>query len=183
MSLREIIIVVDMQNDFLTGSLKNDNAVKIKDNMIKYLKDKLKSKNTEVFFTKDIHDKNYSNTTEGKHLPIKHCVKGTKGCELIKEINDLIKEYNLEDRILEKDKFGLIDIKDKIVKKTGEIKKDDKFILVGVCTSICVITNAAILKSSGENEVYVLEKLCACLSKDSHKSAIEAMKAFQVNII
>ena len=183
----KLLLVVDMQNDFLTDALENDNAKNIRDDLVKEVREKIEE-GYEIFFTKDTHNEDYLNTMEGKNLPIKHCIKGTKGWELIDELNEIVEKNSLQNHIIEKETFGDKDLSkklEKVLQSEGKSLGDiDSIRLIGVCTSICVLSNALILKAfTPEIEIEVDEDLCACLTKESHNAAIKAMETAQVKIV
>lgn len=168
----DFLIVIDMQNDFVTGSLGSDNAVKIVPNVV----DKIKNFNGTVLYTRDTHNEDYLNTLEGSKLPVKHCIKGTFGHEIIAEI----KNVN-EETVLDKYSFGSANIYDFIKRKTDE--KIDSITLIGLCTDICVISNAMLLKAfTPETPIIVDASCCAGVTQQSHKNAIKAMKMCQIDI-
>lgn len=168
----DILIVVDMQNDFIDGSLRTDEAKEI----VKDVKDYINKFGGKIIFTKDTHYDNYLETSEGKNLPIKHCIKGTKG----HEINKNLDTSNAE--IIEKITFG----SSKLIDRLKEIEKKepiDSITIIGLCTDICVISNALTIKTFfPEIRIIVKEKLCAGVTKESHRTAIEAMKPCQIEI-
>ncbi|MGN0517365.1 MAG: cysteine hydrolase family protein [Acutalibacteraceae bacterium] len=170
----KLLAVIDMQNDFVTGSLKNDEAVKIIPAVINKLSG-VDENETVVVFTKDTHTPDYLNTQEGKNLPFVHCVKGTDGWDIIPEL----KTYAENKRIFEKPSFGSEELAD--------YAKDAQFSeieLIGVCTDICVISNAMLLKAAlPEAEITVDSACCAGVTVESHNNALNAMKMCQIKII
>lgn len=170
----KLLVVIDMQNDFVTGSLKNDEAVKIIPAIINKL-NSVDENETVVVFTKDTHTSNYLNTQEGRNLPFVHCVKDTTGWDIIPEL----KAYEENKRIFEKPGFGSEELAD--------YAKDAQFSeieLIGVCTDICVISNAMLLKAAlPEAEITVDSACCAGVTVESHNNALSAMKMCQIKII
>jgi nicotinamidase-related amidase len=178
----KLLIVIDMQNDFITGALGSEDAQKIVQNVV----DKVNSYNPErVVFTRDTHYGNYLMTQEGKKLPVPHCIKDTYGWEIIKELQDT-KAYKLEreDTVpitLDKDNFGynswcLFFASNRI--KASEIE------IVGVCTDICVVSNALILKALlPELPITVDARCCAGVTPESHEAALKVLKMCQINVI
>lgn len=163
-------IVVDMQNDFCTGSLANENAKKI----IPNIKEKLteyREKGYTIVYTKDTHEKNYLDTMEGKYLPVKHCINETNGWAIVDELKPCD-----NDIVLLKRHFGYVDW-DKL------IVPGDEVILSGTVTSICVLANAIAIKMIDEVNVSVIEDCCADITKENHLAAITVLKAQQVNIL
>lgn len=164
------LIVVDMQNDFITGSLGSELAQKIVPNV----ENKVKNFDGKVIFTRDTHFDDYMDTQEGKNLPVKHCIKDTEGWQICDEL----KPYAGE--VIDKITFGSIDLPH-ILKSCG--REIEEIELCGLCTDICVISNAMILKASfPETKIIVDAGCCAGVSAESHNTALEAMKAVQIEI-
>lgn len=162
------LIVVDMQNDFIDGALGTKEAQSIVSKVKKKIEDYEKN-GDEIIFTRDTHFEDYLNTKEGKKLPVVHCVKSTKGWEIAKEVQ------REESIIIDKPTFGWMNWKE---------MKFDEIELVGLCTDICVVSNALILKAAFPNiEITVDASCCAGVTVDSHKAAIETMRMCQINII
>lgn len=171
----KILIVVDMQNDFVTGVLGTKEAQSIVPNVVnkveQYRKDQM------IIYTRDSHfDKYYENSQEGKYLPIKHCIYGTNGHELIPE---LLKKEPRHGFVIDKDKFGYINWAEDLVQyNITQIE------LCGVCTDICVVSNALILKATfPEVPIIVDAKCCAGATPEKHKAALEVMKSCQIDVI
>ena len=165
------LIVVDMQNDFITGSLGSKMAEKIVPEVAK----KVKNFDGEIIFTRDTHSENYLETSEGKKLPVVHCVKDTAGWEICGELKPFA------DKIVDKITFGSLEL--------AQIIKDicpnpERIELCGLCTDICVISNAMILKSAfPEADITVDSGCCAGVTEQSHTNALDAMQSVQINII
>lgn len=171
--MQNILIVVDMQNDFIDGALGTPEAQSI----VPAVKELIKSHTGRVIFTKDTHSPDYLSTSEGKNLPVEHCIKGTYGWE----IADSLKEYANE--VIEKPTFGSMDLAEQL-KKENEKDPIGKITLVGLCTDICVISNALLLKATfPEVQISIIEGACAGVTPESHKNAISAMKMCQITII
>lgn len=163
-------IVIDMQNDFITGSLKNDKAKKIISGIVNKIQE-LKNQDYVIVGTHDTHDENYLKSQEGKNLPIEHCMYGSEGWKIVPEIDELIEVH------VNKYNFGFSDWKDVLV-------KPEKIVLCGTVTSICVASNATILKSLfPECEIEIISNLCADISDENHQSALNVMKVQQIKII
>lgn len=168
--MKKLLVVVDMQNDFVTGSLANTEAQKI----VGDINDYVKNFDGEVVFTRDTHQPNYMETQEGSKLPVVHCIEGTEGWQIVDGI-DVPANAN----IFNKPTFGSVDLAN-YIKNNGF----DYVEFCGVCTGICVISNVALAKAfCPEVTVKVIERLCACVTPDTHKTAIDAMKTFQVDVI
>lgn len=173
--MRKILLVIDMQNDFIDGSLGTNEAVKIVNNVINKIK-KYPSEN--VFATKDTHEENYLATREGMHLPVEHCIRGTDGWDINSEIKKLITASN----IFEKGTFGSV----KLVEKIREIAatEDISIEIVGLCTDICVVSNALLIKAYlPEIDITVDSSCCAGVTPTKHESSLETMRSCQINVI
>lgn len=170
--MQNILIVVDMQNDFIDGSLGSKEAV----NIVPFVKEKIEKFDGMVIFTRDTHNENYLETQEGKNLPVKHCIKDTYGWQIC----DSLKKY-CED-VIDKPTFGSETLG--AVLKGLDKECDIKSItLVGLCTDICVISNAMLIKAFlPEVEIIVDASCCAGVTPESHKIALEAMKMCQIKI-
>jgi hypothetical protein len=169
----DILVVVDMQTDFIDGSLGTPEAVKILPNVIK----KINSFTGKVFFTRDTHDNNYLDTAEGKKLPIKHCIKGSPGWQLHPEIAKLCK-----DEPIDKPTFGSVKLAEKLV-DLNSTDKISSITLIGLCTDICVISNALLLKAYFPDIPIIIDSsCCAGVTPQSHLRALEAMKCCQIEI-
>ena len=171
--MQDILIVVDMQNDFISGSLGTSEAQAITPNVLRLIKDF----DGKIIFTKDTHEANYLYTKEGKNLPVAHCIKGTQGWEIEKSLLPYTKE------IIEKPTFGSLEL----VKRLQDLDREEKIntiTFVGLCTDICVISNVLLTKSAFlEAEIIVDASCCAGVSPQSHKNALEAMKMCQIKIV
>lgn len=170
----DILIVVDMQNDFVSGSLGSKEAKEIVKPICEFLDDY----EGEVFFTRDTHESDYLSTEEGKHLPIVHCINGTKGHEIVSELLPYVNEEN----VIDKPTFGSITLA-KMIEKLAETVVIDSITLIGVCTDICVISNALLLKAYFPNTpIKVVEHLCAGSSEKAHEASIAVLKSCQVMV-
>lgn len=164
------LIVVDMQNDFITGSLGSKLAEKILPQVI----NKVKTYDGEVIFTRDTHFENYLSTQEGKNLPVEHCVKDTFGWEICNELKPYAKT------IVDKPSFGSVELPFVIKSFSNDIEEIE---LCGLCTDICVISNATILKAVfPEVKIKVDSSCCAGVTVESHENALNAMKSIQIEI-
>ena len=171
--MKELLVVVDMQNDFVTGALGTEEAVKIVGNVADKVKE-ARTAGADVVFTMDTHGRDYLETQEGRNLPVPHCIKGTEGWKIIPELQDETRDGV----VLEKPSFGSAELAD-LAKERGYAK----IRLIGVCTDICVITNALLLKTAlPEAKISVDASCCAGVTPQSHKNALEAMKMCQIQI-
>ena len=166
--MKKTLIVIDMQNDFIDGSLGTAEAVQIVGNVAAKIQE-YKSRGDEIIFTRDTHHENYMETNEGKHLPVVHCIEGTKGWEIREELD------TEGAKIIDKPSFGYT--------KWGDYDFEEVE-LVGLCTDICVVSNALIIKALfPEIKVSVDASCCAGVTPESHEAAIKTMQMCQVEII
>lgn len=183
--MRKILVVVDMQNDFITGSLGTAEAVAIVPKVVEKIKAYQEAGET-VYFTKDTHSEDYLETQEGRNLPVPHCIKGTKGWELASEIQALEEELQrVSEEIItyEKGIFGGETLANTI-RSQIEDESEVEIELVGLCTDICVLSNAILLKTYiPEVVIKVDASCCAGVTPASHINALEAMKMCQIQIV
>ena len=169
--MKKILVVVDMQNDFIDGALGTPEAVAI----VPYVKEKIESFDGEVLFTRDTHAENYMDTQEGRNLPVPHCIKGTAGWEIRAEL-DALRRTEAIDKLT----FGSRDLVD-VIAREGEI---ESITFVGLCTDICVISNAMVVKAFyPEIPLIVDARGCAGVTPESHARALEAMKTCQIKVV
>lgn len=169
--MKKLLVVIDMQNDFVDGSLGTEEAQAIVPG-VKALIEQYRDEGQEVVFTLDTHDSGYLDTLEGKNLPVAHCIKGTKGWELCSQIS------GYEGKRFEKPTFGCTGLADYV--KAGDY---DSVELAGLCTDICVISNALLIKAAVPNTpVSVRAGCCAGVTPESHENALKAMSMCQVRI-
>ena len=174
--MKHILIVVDIQKDFVDGALGTSEAVAIIENAAK----KIKEFDGEIFVTYATHFENYMETAEGDKLPVPHCIKGTDGWKLYPEIENALVGKNLNR--VEKLTFGSTDLPVLVRKAVGDEEFD--ITLIGLCTDICVVSNALILKANfPEYEIYVDAACCAGVTVETHNAALATMKMCQINII
>ena len=172
--MQKILVVVDMQKDFIDGALGTAEAVAIVPKVV----EKVKGHEGRVIFTRDTHEENYRETREGRRLPVPHCIRGTEGWEIHPQLEELRKE-----EALDKPCFGSLELAE-LLKKANEAEPIESVCFVGLCTDICVISNAMIVKSAlPEIDVIVDAACCAGVTPDSHKNALAAMKMCQMDII
>lgn len=181
--MNKVLVVIDMQNDFIDGSLGTKEAQAI----IPKVVEKIKNFNGIVYATLDFHDENYLETQEGKYLPVKHCIDDTDGFELKKDVDEAIfasdPEYDPLIGYYIKSTFGSADLAFDLYEENKEFKFRE-IELIGVCTDICVISNALMLKSFLPNVLITVDaSCCAGVTPESHKRALEAMKMCQINVI
>jgi nicotinamidase-related amidase len=167
------LIVVDMQEDFVNGCLGSEAARNIVDRVEEHIKDF----DGEVIFTMDTHTDNYLQTQEGQKLPVVHCVENADGWQIIKKLQPYVKDF------VKKPTFGSVALAQRLYELNAK-QKIDSIELVGVCTSICVISNAMLIKAFlPETPISVRADCCACVSDESHKAALTAMQTAQIDIV
>ena len=168
--MSKILVVVDMQNDFIDGALGTPEAVAI----VPYVKELIEGFDGKVLFTRDTHFENYMDTEEGRNLPVPHCIKGTEGWQIRAEL-DALRTTEAIDKIT----FGSRDLVD-VLAAEGEI---ESITFVGLCTDICVISNAMVVKAFfPEIPLLVDAKACAGVTPESHARALAAMKTCQIKV-
>ena len=168
--MENTLIVVDMQNDFIDGSLGTKEAQAIVPNVANKIKE-YKDAGKQVIFTRDTHPEDYLNTYEGKHLPVVHCVKNTCGWQVSDKL-----DFDIEkDILIDKTTFGWLHWND---------FKFDSVEICGLCSDICVISNALIIRANyPEIDITVDVSCCAGVTPERHKAAMEVMKSCQINVI
>ena len=170
--MQEILVVVDMQNDFVTGPLGTPEARTI----LPKVAEKVKNFPGRVLFTRDTHEENYLESREGRALPVPHCIRGSRGWEICPELETLRKEEPVD-----KPTFGSTGLGEVLRAADQYGEKIGKITLVGVCTDICVISNALLLRAFlPEAEIAVDAACCAGVTPESHQTALRAMKACQI---
>ena len=169
------LICVDMQNDFISGSLANPAAAAI----IKPMAEYIKNFDGQIIFTRDTHYPNYMETQEGKNLPIMHCQYGTEGWEIQDDLFEAVRGRDIEWSVVDKNSFGdTYELEDEIDAYADEIY------LCGTCTDICVISVALNLKARfPEIKMYCIADLCAGLTPEKHAAALEVMRSCQIEVI
>ena len=176
--MNKILIIIDMQNDFITGSLGTKEARAIVPKVEKKIEE-YQERNEMIIFTRDTHKNNYLETSEGIKLPVKHCIYNTKGWKI--GIKSIPGEY----KIIDKMSFGYDQWRNVFDKYfSGYLGSHTTVELVGLCTDICVISNAIILKASyPEINIVVDASCCAGSTPEKHKAALEVMKSCQIDVI
>jgi len=171
---KKILVVVDAQNDFITGALGNKEC----DVATNVIADEIRSgKYDDVIFTRDTHDENYLNTQEGKKLPVPHCIRDTEGWQIRSELDALRKTEPID-----KETFGSTTLAGEL-QMLDEDQGIESITFVGLCTDICVISNALLVKASlPEVPIIVDAKCCAGVTPESHENALKAMEACQIQI-
>lgn len=176
----KVLIVVDMQNDFIDGALGTKEAEEILPKVV----EKIKNFDGQILYTRDTHEENYMDTQEGKYLPVPHCVRGTSGWQLNPQIEALRSGGSVD-----KPTFGSVELGKLLKEQEENLKADGKsgiesITLIGLCTDICVISNALLIKAFlPEIPIFVDAACCAGVTPESHKNALEAMKVCQIQVI
>ena len=172
--MRKLLLVIDMQKDFIDGALGTPEAVAIVDRVAEEIG---KYPTRDVFATRDTHPADYLNTQEGRNLPVVHCVKGTPGWEL----NEKIAAALGDAQIIDKPTFGSVALAEKLAAMAEKEALD--ITLVGLCTDICVVSNALLVKAFlPETPVSVIADACAGVTPASHAAALETMKMCQIGV-
>lgn len=172
---RKLLVVVDMQNDFIDGSLGTKEAKAIVPNVIKKIKSYDKA---NVFATRDTHSENYLETQEGEYLPVKHCIKNSKGWLFNKEVSDALGDC----KKFEKPTFGSLALCDEL--RRIHKKQPIEIELVGLCTDICVISNALLLKAfMPDVKISVDPACCAGVTPEKHEAALKIMESCQIQLV
>jgi nicotinamidase-related amidase len=174
-AMKKILVIVDMQKDFVDGALGSKEAVAI----VPAVAEKIRRFDGEIFVTLDTHFADYMDTAEGKKLPVPHCIKGTDGWKLDRNVEQALagKKYTPVEKIT----FGAVGLPDMIRKAVG----DEPFTVevIGLCTDICVVSNALILKASfPETPIAVDASCCAGVTVEKHEAALETMRSCQIDV-
>lgn len=172
-----VLVVIDMQHDFVDGSLGSPEAQTIVDNV----RQKIASFDGPVIFTRDTHDTNYLESQEGQNLPVVHCVKDTIGWQIMDDLVEAAEERNTiyPHMIIDKPNFGSFEL---VTRLQGMHTAEplESITLVGLCTDICVVSNAILLKTGlPEVPIHVDSKCCAGVTPESHEAALATMKMCQ----
>jgi len=172
--MNKILVVVDMQKDFVDGALGSAEAVSIVDKVVR----KIENFDGDIIVTYDTHQENYMETQEGKNLPVPHCIKGTEGWKLDEKVWQAVEKKGY--KAIEKPTFGSLELCEYI----KENYNPDEIELIGLCTDICVVSNALLIKANFlETKVTVDARCCAGVTPESHNAALTTMKMCQVNVI
>ena len=173
--MKHLLIVVDIQKDFVDGALGTAEAVAMIENAAK----KIREFDGDIFVTYDTHSENYMESAEGAKLPVPHCIKGSDGWELNGTVAQALadKKYTAVEKIT----FGSVDLPKLVKEAVGD--EDFDITLIGLCTDICVVSNALILKANfPEKEIYVDASCCAGVTVETHNAALATMKMCQINV-
>ena len=175
--MKKVLVVVDMQKDFVDGALGSNEAINIVDNVV----NKIKEFDGEIIVTYDTHFENYMETREGKYLPVPHCIKDSDGWQLNDKVQKALDTKGYY--VIHKPTFGSTRLVE-MFKDYGYDKKDTEVTLIGLCTDICVVSNAMLLKANyPEIDIIVDANCCAGVTVESHNAALTTMKMCQINVI
>lgn len=172
--MQNILVVVDMQNDFIDGALGTKEAVAI----VPKVEETIKNFDGTVLFTRDTHEANYMETQEGKNLPVPHCIRGTDGWQIRKDL-DVLRKTEPIDKVT----FGSTELAARLTAMNAE-EEIGGITFVGLCTDICVISNALLAKAYlPETPIYVDAACCAGVTPQSHENSLQAMKMCQIHVL
>lgn len=177
--MNKILVIIDVQNDFIDGCLGNEQTKVIPEKIIEHLKNNDYSK---IYCTLDTHEENYLETLEGRNLPVVHCVKGTEGHKLVKSLDDYLKTIDDTPIVyFEKETFGSLSWEE--IQTFLDMHKADEIEICGVCTDICVVSNALILRALHPNtRISVIQDCCAGVTPETHQAALTTMQMCQINL-
>lgn len=171
--MQDFLIIVDMQKDFIDGALGTKEAEKI----VSKVKEKIRDFGGKVIYTRDTHSGDYLQTQEGRNLPVAHCIQDTQGWQINGELP--VEEAYM---VIDKPTFGSVELGERL-QEENKREMIGQVVLVGLCTDICVISNALLLKAFlPESEIVVDATCCAGVTPDSHLTALQAMKSCQIRI-
>lgn len=171
----KVLVVVDMQNDFVDGSLGTKEAVEIVDNVVEEI-NKYKEDGQCVIYTRDTHYENYLESQEGKNLPVVHCIKDTEGWQLAPKVDATVGNS----LVIDKPTFGS-PVLGEVIRNMNNVEEVE---LIGLCTDICVISNALLVKAfNPELPVKVKGSCCAGVSVETHNNALASMKVCQIEVL
>ena len=172
--MQNILLVIDMQNDFIDGALGTPEAVAI----VPKVREKIRSFDGTVLFTRDTHGENYMETQEGKNLPVPHCIRGTEGWQIRPELEELRVTEPIDKGTFGSDELG------KILRDLNDENPIGTITVIGLCTDICVISNALLAKAFlPEVPIEVDASCCAGVTPESHENALKAMASCQIRIV
>ncbi|MDE6895986.1 MAG: cysteine hydrolase [Lachnospiraceae bacterium] len=171
--MQNILVVVDMQNDFIDGALGTKEAVAI----VPKVKEKIEGFQGRVLFTRDTHGENYMDTQEGRKLPVPHCIRDTDGWQISPELAPFCQEAPIDKVTFGSSGLGAV------LQEADRKDTVERITFIGLCTDICVISNALLAKAFlPEAEIVVDASCCAGVTPESHKNALEAMKVCQIQV-
>ena len=172
--MQNILLVIDMQNDFIDGALGTPEAVAI----VPKVREKIRNFDGTVLFTRDTHGENYMETQEGKNLPVPHCIRGTEGWQIRPELEELRVTEPIDKGTFGSDELG------KILRDLNDEDPIGTITVIGLCTDICVISNALLAKAFlPEVPIEVDASCCAGVTPESHENALKAMASCQIRVV
>ena len=172
--MQNILLVIDMQNDFIDGALGTPEAVDI----VPKVREKIRNFDGTVLFTRDTHGENYMETQEGKNLPVPHCIRGTEGWQIRPELEELRVTEPIDKGTFGSDELG------KILRDLNDENPIGTITVIGLCPDICVISNALLAKAFlPEVPIQVDASCCAGVTPESHENALKAMASCQIRIV
>lgn len=175
--MKHILVIVDMQNDFVDGALGTPEARAIVEPVVELIR---QGGYDRVFATRDTHGPEYLSTQEGKQLPVPHCIKGTPGWELVPAVAAALKDARAV--LVDKPTFGSFDLSVRVRAACGD--DEARITVAGLCTDICVVTNALLLKTAlPEADLRVVTAACAGVTPESHAAALRTMEACQIRLV
>ena len=175
--MQKVLVVVDMQNDFVSGALGSPEAEKILPYVVRRVADGV-SRGEKIFFTRDTHQDNYLETQEGHKLPVPHCIEGSGGWQIV----DQLQKYASSCEVMDKITFGSVQLGERMKQLQAE-KPIEQITFIGLCTDICVISNAVLVKAYlPEVKILVDARCCAGVTPQSHENALKAMQMCQIEI-
>lgn len=179
--MKRFLIVVDMQKDFVDGSLGTAEAQAMVPNAVRKVKESVSDPDCGVLFTLDTHPEGYLETQEGRNLPVPHCIRGSEGWKLIPELERIRREKGL--MVFEKPTFGSRLLGEYLVAENRK-EKIESIELIGLCTDICVVSNALLIKAFlPEVPVSVDASACAGVTPAAHEAALDVMRSCQIRVL
>ncbi len=173
--MKRILIIVDMQNDFISGALGNDRAERTVPRVAQKI-EAARQNGSLILYTQDTHEEAYLESFEGKHLPVRHCIRGSEGAKIHEALAPKPGET-----VLEKPTFGSVALP---VFLAPYVEQDTVIELCGLCTDICVVSNALLLRAHFPgNEIVVDSAACAGVTPESHAAALTTMRACQIDVV
>lgn len=175
--MEKLLVVIDVQNDFVTDALRNEETINKLPNVVEAVKN-ARADGVDIWFTRDTHHENYMDSQEGKNLPVPHCLMGTKGWDIVDDLKPFADAAGV--KIFDKPTFGSTALGVEVASHP-DLKE---VTLVGYCTDICVVSNALLIKAfCPELKVKVIEKACAGVTPEKHAAALETMKSCQIEVV
>lgn len=173
--MKNVLVIVDMQKDFVSGSLKNDNGEQVVLNIVKEIES---NKYDFIALTRDTHFDNYLDTYEGKNLPVPHCIKNTDGYKIDERIYNAVENSKIQHKMYDKKTFGSFSLPMELNIYENEL---ESITVTGLCTDICVISNALLIRAELPNvPMYYIEEACSGTTKEKHDAALAVMDSCQI---